>query len=217
MSWKDRLKVDLEPVLASPDPRARLSAYHDMPYAIFHYPPEDEFEVRAELDLLATRLGNAGKRVTRISLAACLFEAISAEGYSEQDMLDTEPVTGLPAMIDTVHSLLESSHPLVDLAAAKLPKDQNPIKDVVLLDRTGALFPVYRSHALLDQMRGVLTVPAVLFHPGELDGPTGLSFMGALDPDPNYRPRIFSSPAHAPHQGIARSRGGPQHRGSHQG
>ena len=191
MNWKERLKQDLEPVLASPDPRGRLSAYHDMPYAIFHYPPDVEFDLRSELDLLATRLENAGKRVTRISLAECLFSAIAAEGYSAQDMLGNEPVTGVQTMVDTIHSILESSHPLVDLVAAQLPADQSPTKDVVLLSRTGALFPVYRSHALLEQMKGRLNVPAVLFYPGELDGPTGLSFMGALDPDPNYRPRIF--------------------------
>ena len=191
MNWKERLKVELEPLLASPDPRGRLSAYHDMPYAIFHYAPEAEFDLRAELDLLTTRLENVGKRVTRISLAECLIEAIKTEGYTEQDMLDNEPLTGVEAMVDTIHSLLESSQPLVHLVAARLPQDQNPTKDVVLLNRTGALFPVYRSHALLEQMKGILKVPAILFYPGELDGPTGLSFMGALDPDPNYRPRIF--------------------------
>jgi len=191
MNWKERLKLDLEPVLASPDPRGKLSAYHDMPYAIFHYPPEVEFDLRTELDLLTTRLENAGKRVTRISLAACLFDAIGAEGYTEQDMLENEPMTGVQTMVDTIHSILESSRPLVDLVAGRLPQDQNPLKDVILLNRTGALFPVYRSHALLEQMKGRLNVPAVLFYPGELDGPTGLSFMGALDPDPNYRPRIF--------------------------
>lgn len=191
MNWRERLKLDLEPLLANPDPRGRLSAYHDMPYAIFHYPPESEFDLRGELDLLTTRLENAGKRVTRISLAECLFKAIEAEDYTEQDMLDNEPVTGVQAMVDTIHSILESSQPLVDLVAGHLPPDQDPTKDVVLLNRTGALFPVYRSHALLEQMRGLLKVPAVLFYPGQLDGPTGLSFMGALDPDPNYRPRIF--------------------------
>lgn len=191
MNWKERLKLDLEPVLASPDPRGKLSAYHDMPYAIFHYPPEVEFDLRAELDLLTTRLENAGKRVTRISLAECLFSAIAAEGYSAQDMQENEPLTGVQTMIDTIHSLLESSQPLVDLVAARLPQNQTPTKDVVLLNRTGALFPVYRSHALLEQMKGRLNVPAVLFYPGQLDGPTGLSFMGVLDSDPNYRPRIF--------------------------
>jgi len=191
MNWKERLKLDLEPILASPDPRAGLSAYHDMPYAIFHYPAEAEFEMRGELDLLTTRLENAGKRVTRISLAECLGAALEAEGIGPREMLENEPVTGVAAMVDTLHGILEESQPLVDLVADRLPHDPDPLKDVVFMKRTGALFPVYRTHALLEQMRGRLRVPAVLFYPGELDGPSGLSFMGALDPDPNYRPRIF--------------------------
>ena len=191
MNWKERLKVDLEPILASPDPRTKLSAYHDMPYAIFRYAPEAEFDIRQEIDMLVTRLEIAGKRVTRISLAECLGAAIEAEGITIADLLETEASTGVATMVDTIHGILGDSCPLVDLVAARLPDDQSPIKDVVLLARTGALFPVYRSHALLEQLKGRLNVPAVLFYPGDLDGPTGLSFMGALDPDPNYRPRIF--------------------------
>ena len=191
MNWKERLKIDLEPVLASPDPRPKLSAYHDMPYAIFRYPPEAEFDIRGEIDLLVTRLENAGKRVTRISLAECLSAAIEAEGITVQDLLENESMTGVAAMVDTFHGILENNAPMVEMVAARLPTDQSPLKDVVLLTRTGSLFPVYRSHALLEQLKGRLNVPAVLFYPGDLDGTTGLSFMGALDPDPNYRPRIF--------------------------
>ncbi len=191
MNWKERLKIDLEPVLTSPDPRGSLSAYHDMPYGIFRYPPEAEFDLRAELDLLKTRLENAGKRVTRISLAECLGAALEAEGIDSATIAEAEASTGTPAMIDTIFSILAETQPLVNIVAARLPADLNPLKDVVLINRTGAMFPVYRTHALLEQLKGRLTVPAVLFYPGQLDGPTGLSFMGVLDPDPNYRPRIF--------------------------
>jgi len=38
--WKRRLTKKLEPVLSERDPRPTISAYHDMPYAIFRYPPE---------------------------------------------------------------------------------------------------------------------------------------------------------------------------------
>jgi hypothetical protein len=44
---------------------------------------------------------------------------------------------------------------------------------------------------LLEQLKGKLDVPAVLFYPGELDGVAGLKFMGVLDADHNYRPKIF--------------------------
>jgi hypothetical protein len=107
MNWKERLKVDLEPVLSSPDPRAKLSAYHDMPYAIFRYSPDVEFDLRAEIDLLATRLENAGKRVTRISLAECLSAAIENEGITINDLLENEASTGVDAMVDTFHGILD--------------------------------------------------------------------------------------------------------------
>ena len=42
------------------DPRPAISAYHDMPYAIFRYPPEDELAVRQEMALLRTRLDASG-------------------------------------------------------------------------------------------------------------------------------------------------------------
>ncbi len=189
--WKERLKNTLEPVLMAADPRAKLGAYHDMPYAIFHYPPEAEFELREEVRLLSTRLGNTGKRVTTVSLAECLSAALHSEGIDASSLRETEKATGTAAMIDTIHNILADYRPLVDLVAERLPADQDPLQDVVLLVRAGALFPVYRTHALLEQLQKRLNVPAVLFYPGELEGPTGLKFMGVLDPDPNYRPRIF--------------------------
>jgi len=39
-----RIKSVLEPVLEMADPRQRISAYHDMPYALFRYDPEEEFD-----------------------------------------------------------------------------------------------------------------------------------------------------------------------------
>src|ERR1017187_2343233 len=74
-----RLKHDLEPVLSLADPRERISAYHDMPYALFHYEPDQEFDLRKQVTLLETRLTQIGKRVKRISLAECLDEAMRSQ------------------------------------------------------------------------------------------------------------------------------------------
>ena len=45
-----RIKQDLEPILELSDPRERISAYHDMPYALFRYDPEEEFDLRTAGD-----------------------------------------------------------------------------------------------------------------------------------------------------------------------
>ena len=189
--WKERLTRGLEPVLAEADPRPKISAYHDMPFAIFRYPPEDEFAVRSEVSLLRTRLEQAGKRVTVISLAECLADALEAEDLDTEALVDAETSVGLEATIETVHEVLSSYRPLDDLVAQRLPDDADPLRDVAFIVRAGALFPVYRTSSLLEQLKGKLEIPAVLFYPGELDGAAGLRFMGVLDAEHNYRPRIF--------------------------
>jgi hypothetical protein len=140
---------------------------------------------------LRTRLEQAGKRVTTISLAQCLRSALEAENLDAAALAEAETSVGLDATIDTVHQILSEYQPLDNLVAELIPKSADPQHDVVFIVRAGALFPVYRTSALLEQLKGKVHVPAVLFYPGELDGAAGLRFMGVLDADHNYRPKIF--------------------------
>lgn len=188
--FRDRLKALLEPILASLDPRPALSAYHDMPYALFRYDPEDEFELRREITMLQTRLEQKAKRVTRISLAECLEAAMTTLEPLDK-WLEVERKHGTETVIETIHSTLADKVSLVDLVAARMPDDPDPSRDIVFINRAGALYPVYRTFSLLEQLKGEVTVPAVLFYPGTLDGAAGLRFMGVLDAEHNYRPKIF--------------------------
>ena len=187
---KSRLTRDLEPILCLPDPRTKLSAYHDMPYAIFRYDPEEEFELRREIGMLETRLTQVGKRVIRISLAECLDQAMRSQQPLE-DWFRAEREMGTQTVVETVHNVLSDYTPLVDLVFERLPANQDPTHDIVLITRTGALFPVYRTFSLLEQLKGRIEAPSVLFYPGVLDGASGLRFMGVLEAEHNYRPKIF--------------------------
>ncbi|MDT0631440.1 BREX protein BrxB domain-containing protein [Rubrivirga litoralis] len=189
--WTDRLTGTLEPLLLQEDPRPDISAYADMPYAIFRYPPDAEFPVRQELARLRTRLENGGKRVTALSLAECLDAALKTVGYSWADLAGAEQGVGLEKAAETVHQILSDHVPLDGLVAARIPDDAAPTRDVVFVTRAGALFPFYRTSSLLDQLMGKVLVPAVLFYPGEVEPPAGLRFMGRLDAEHNYRPKIF--------------------------
>lgn len=189
--WKLRLRRDLEPVLMAEDPRPRISAYHDMPYAIFRYPPEHELEVRQEVALLRTRLEQAGKRITTISLARCLQDAFDKEGLTMKRIMVAEKRTGTEKMVATVHGILSKRQPLDELVAARMPEAADPEREVVFITRAGALFPFYRTSSLLEQLKGKVHIPSVLFYPGELEGAAGLRFMGVLDAEHNYRPKIF--------------------------
>lgn len=188
--WKSRLTTRLEPILEVNDPRPAISTYHDMPFAIFHYPPEEEFPLRAELTLMRTRLEQKGKRVTTISLAERLQAALADE-FSLEQQIEAEQTVGIQATIETVHEILSSYKPLDQLVANAVPAQSDPTRDLCFIVRVGALFPFYRTFSLLEQLKGKISVPTVLFYPGEVDGPAGLRFMGVLDAEHNYRPKIF--------------------------
>ena len=185
-----RISQDLEPLLVLPDPRTKMSAYHDMPYVIFRYDPEEEFALRGQVGLLKTRVEMRGKRVSTISLAECLDVAMRSERPLEE-WFAAEREMGVETVIDTVHAVLAEYAPLVDLVAERMPPDPDPLHDIVFILRTGALFPVYRTFSLLEQLKGRVLVPTVLFYPGDLDGASGLRFMGVLDAEHNYRPKIL--------------------------
>jgi len=188
--FEQRLRQTLEPILELTDPRQRISAYHDMPYALFRYDPEDEFELRKQVEMLETRLFQKGKRIKRISLAECLDEALRSQNPPEE-WFAAEREQGIETIIETIHSVLSDYCPLVDLVAGRMPEDPDPLRDIVFILRTGALFPVYRTFSLLEQIKGRVHVPTVLFYPGDLDGAAGLRFMGVMDAEHNYRPKIF--------------------------
>lgn len=186
----ERITKDLEPILALPDPRPKISAYHSMPYAIFRYDPADEFALRVQVGMLQTRLEMRGKRVTRISLAECLDVAMRSERPLE-DWFEAERSMGTDTVVDTVHDVLSDGGLLERLVIERMPENPDPHRDIVFILRTGALFPVYRTFTLLEQLHGQVTVPTVLFYPGDLEGPAGLQFMGVLQAEHNYRSKIF--------------------------
>ena len=192
-NWKRNLTDKLAPILQEREAAPRLclkSGYHDLPFGILVYPPECEFELRKEVTLLGTRLQQAGKRVTTISLAECLAAALAAEGMSASDLASAEAESSLPLAIETVFEILSNRHHLDELVSKRVPSPSDSERDVVLLVRAGALYPLYRTYALLEQLKGRVAVPTVLMYPGTRVGPKGLSFMGVADPEHNYRPWI---------------------------
>lgn len=188
--WRERLTGKLESVLSLPDPRKQIGPYREMPYAIFPYPPADEFDLRKELTNLEIRLTGRGKRIHRISLADCLHEAMYAE-RSLEEWVQAEKEQGVSSVVETVNEILAHDRPLVDLVAERLPQQRDPQIDIVFIVRVASLFPMYRTFSLLEQLKGRMDVPAILFYPGERDGPAGLRFMGVMDAEHNYRPTIF--------------------------
>ena len=188
--FEQRLTDRLEPDLSIADPRARISTYHDMPYALFRYDPSEEFELRRQVSMLETRLTGKGKRITRISLAECLNEAMRSQRPFEE-WYAAERDQGVATIVQTLHAVLSEYAPLVDLVAARMPSNPDPHRDIVFILRAGVLFPAYRTFSLPEQLQGRVPVPTILFYPGDLEGAAGLRFMGELQAEHNYRAKIY--------------------------
>ena len=194
--WQRCLQQQLEPVLTAADSGAGLSTYTDMPFGIFLYPPEDEWELRAELRDLTIRLENAGKTVQRLSLAVLLEQAIKAAGLSLEEIAEAEASLGPELVRDTLRDVLSGKAagavPLDELVAQAVDTSKPTSSHLVFLERVGALFDLHRPSALLENLRNRVLHPVVLFYPGQRDGPAGLRFMDEADADHNYRPKLFA-------------------------
>lgn len=194
--WQRCLQQQLEPVLTAADSGVGLSTYTDMPFGIFLYPPEDEWELRQALRDLVVRLENAGKTVQRLSMTQLLEQSIEAAGLSLEEIAQGEADLGIAMVRDTIRDVLSGkaagSTPLDQLVAEAVDVSKPTSSHIVFLERVGALFGLHRPSALLENLHHKVSHPVVLFYPGQRDGPAGLRFMDELDADHNYRPKLFA-------------------------
>lgn len=160
----------------------RHHVYHDLPFAIFCYNPEDEWQLRREVDLLKTRLENeTDRQVVFISLAELLWQAVEgSEGIEEVAALEAS--SGFDAAQRQVQDYLSDPDwmPLPRLLAERLDV-LDPERHLVFITRAGSLAPnLYRVSKLLDEMKGKTRVPCVLFMPAATEG-NSLRFMGIAE------------------------------------
>jgi hypothetical protein len=184
----------------------QISTVRNYNFAILPYDPEHELALRRAINALCDKLRDAGWNTGTIALHSLLLERLRAQG---QDFIDatiarekklstaSDPGRGLRTLKERVVGLIEGPEGIAAdvireveqvLATRKSPDDRT----VIFLARAGALYPFFRTSALLKHVAGhTHNVPVVLLYPGKLVGETGLSFMGVLPADRDYRPRIY--------------------------
>jgi hypothetical protein len=190
-SLKERIELLEQDLLAVPP---RISVYHDLPFAILRYDPSEEWDLRREIKLLATRLEATGKEVHIIPMSEFLWKAIEeTEGLDA--VVELERERGYLTAQEQVTTYLSDRdwRPLADLLAERL-KEYDPAKTIAFLTRVAVMAPgIYHVSKLLDQMQGKTRVTTILFYPGSIEGTTGLRFMDLKDREAlgNYRVKIY--------------------------
>ena len=194
------LKHDL---LAEGGPQ--ISTMRNYRFAILVYRPADEFKLRRLIRTMADELKAEGWGVLPISLQKLLLDRIRSAGPDavealiarERRLYAKDPDRALTHLQEKIAPHIEGPEGiaadvvrLIDDFADQYPDRAD--KTLVLVGRAGALYPFFRSSALLKHIDGkTRNIPVVLLYPGERRDTTGLSFMGELPADRDYRPRIY--------------------------
>ena len=177
---KERVRTLEADLKASP---MRHYIYHDLPFAIFCYPPEQEWAMRREVDLLKTRLENdTNRKVAFVSLAELLWRAVD-ESEGLEAVVELERREGFEAAQLQIQDYLSDPdwRPLPDLLAERLA-ELDPDRHIAFIIRASALAPnIYRVSKLLDEMKGRTRVPCVLFMPATTERRSSLRFMGIAE------------------------------------
>jgi hypothetical protein len=184
----------------------RISTMRNYRFAILQYEPKDEFAVRGRVRSLAKELQHNGWVVISIDLKKLFMERIrqrdpewlAAAIAREKRLNAKESERGLNFISEELSTLVEGPEGLA-ADCSKLIREQvdkhpeSVDRMLAIVGRAAGVYPFFRSSALLRFLDGKTGgVPVVLLYPGERRGATSLSFMGQLDPDADYRPRIYS-------------------------
>ncbi len=184
----------------------QISTVRNYNFAILPYAPEQEFALRAAIHRLSGDLRDAGWTTGTIALHSLLLARLRAQGPEFVNaMIEREkrlsgaadPWRGLRTLKERVVSLIEGPEGLAADVIVEINRilDEpaaNLEKTVIFVGRAGALYLCFRTSALLKHVAGhTRNVPVVLLYPGHVVGDTGLSFMGVLPADRDYRPRIY--------------------------
>jgi hypothetical protein len=184
---------------------AQISTMRNYRFAIVPYLPEDEFKLRRHVQTLVGDLKAAGWVVLTISLQKLLLDRIRRLGDDvvarmierERDTSEASWELGLNYLRGKLAPEIEGADGIAaDVSRAICEfADANPDKSertLVIVGRAGSLYPFFRTSSLLKHLSGrTKNVPVVLLYPGERRGDSGLSFMGVVNPDSDYRPRIY--------------------------
>jgi hypothetical protein len=183
----------------------QISTMRNYRFAIVPYRPAEEFKLRKHVRALADELKAAGWNVLTISLQTLLMNRIRALGDDalaslierERRLHRKNPDRALNHLKEKILPLVEGPEGIAADVAELITgfADAHPNEaenSLVFVGRTGALYPFFRTSALLKHIDGkTRNIPVVLLYPGERRDVNALSFMGELPADRDYRPRIY--------------------------
>ncbi len=175
---------DILPRITSDEFLSGSGIGNEIAFYIFDYPPEDELRIREHIAFLLAHIpkNKPGLRVVNVDL----FDFVITH-LKERNLLDRafalQQEKGDEALLNALRAPLQAGKLAQRFAEIARPEEN----DLVLVSRVGSVWPLLRSHALLNNLHALLgETPLVLFYPGRYDG-QHLSLFGKLKSANYYR------------------------------
>ncbi|MDI6605126.1 MAG: DUF1788 domain-containing protein [Thermoanaerobacteraceae bacterium] len=143
---------------------------NEVGYYIFDYEPKYEMLVRDYVQFLKQKIneGNYGFTIKEFDLYEIMLELLETKGYLEKNF-KMEQDKGSEFVFNATKKALRLTEKN-DLIIQYI-KDRVKKGDVVFITGVGKVWPIIRSHMVLNNLHQVLDeVPVVMFFPGVYDG-----------------------------------------------
>lgn len=157
---------------------------NEIAFFIFDYPPEEELRIRKHVQFLLEHIPKhkPDLRVAHVNLFDFVIDHLRDRGLLDKT-LQLQRTKGDSFVLQQLEKLL---HPqkLTPFFKQRVKPEE---RDLVLLSGVGSVWPMMRSHTLLNNLHPVMgETPLVMFYPGKYDG-TALRLFGRLRSDNYYR------------------------------
>lgn len=182
-SLTDRLNQIL-PKVTSDEFLKGIGIGNEIAFYIFDYPPEEELRVRAHIRFLLDHIPmrKPGLRFTHLNLFDFVLEYLQSRHLLDK-ALQMQQEKGDEALKKALAGPLHENK----LAAVFADVAQPDQHDLVLLSGVGSVWPLLRSHTLLNNLHPIMgRTPLVMFYPGRYDGQS-LRLFGKLTNNNYYR------------------------------
>ena len=157
---------------------------NEIAFYIFDYPPEDELRVREHIHFLLDHIPKQRPelRVKHINLFDFILDYLKSRSLLEK-ALKMQCEKGNEALKEALKGPLHENK----LATIFVEVAQPQQNDLVLLSGVGSVWPLLRSHTLLNNLHPIMgNTPLVMFYPGRYDGQS-LRLFGKLKSNNYYR------------------------------
>lgn len=184
-SLDERLS-EAESIIRQPSFLENKGLGNEVGYYVFDYPAEQELIVRNRIADMKAKYNVPGNsfQIVEYDLYDMVIDILIEKGYLEK-CFEFEKRKGFERITKSVGNMLRISAD--DSLIVQRIRDNTPDRCVVFLTGVGKIYPILRSHKILNNLHQVVdNVPVVMFYPGKYDGHELILFGDKEAKDDNY-------------------------------